>query len=57
MKMIRRKWTKKFKKIDDWNHHTEDKREGQTKANGRVAHKNQKKERGSPSHGRKLSHP
>jgi hypothetical protein len=34
---------KKFKKIDDRNHHIEDKREGQTKANGCVAHMNQKK--------------
>jgi hypothetical protein len=40
------------------NHHTEDQKEGQRKPKKRAAHRNQRRERVSPSSsGRKLSHP
>jgi hypothetical protein len=46
-------------KADGWNHHMEDKREGQRKAKTCAARKNQRRERPSPSCGcgRKLSPP
>jgi len=44
-------------KIDDGNHHTKDKREDQKKAKRHAACSNQRRERASPSCGRKLSHP
>jgi len=41
-------------KTDGWNHYTEDKRGGQRNAKRRAAHKkNQRRERASPSCGRK----
>jgi hypothetical protein len=49
--------TKNPIKINGWNHHMKDKREGQRKANKHTTHINQKRERASPSRGRKLSHP
>jgi len=50
--------SKKFKeKTDGQNHHMEDKREGQRKAKRHTTCRNQRRERASPSRGRKLSHP
>ncbi len=47
-----------IKKPNGWNHHVEDKREEcQRKAKRCATCKNQRRERASPSHGRKLSHP
>jgi hypothetical protein len=45
-------------KTDDWNHHMEDKREDPKNVKRRAAMcRNQRRERGRPSCGRKLSHP
>jgi hypothetical protein len=49
--------TKSPIKIDGRNHHMKDKREGQRKANKHTTHINQKREKASPSRGRKLFHP
>jgi len=58
------KWTyvvQKQKKdpieIDGWNHYTGDKREGHKLAKICMTYRNQRRERPSPSRGRKLFHP
>ncbi len=53
-------WSKNSIKIDGQNHHMEDKkekREREGKVKRCATHKNQRKERASPSQDRKLSHP
>jgi hypothetical protein len=52
-----KEFTKSPIKIDGWNHHTKDRKEGQRKANKCTTRRNQRRERASPSYGRKLSHP
>jgi hypothetical protein len=47
--------TKNPLKTNGWNHHMEDKKEGQRKVEKTC--KNQRRERASPFHGKKLSHP
>jgi hypothetical protein len=49
--------TKNPIKISGQNHHGKDKKEGQRKAKIRTTKRNQRREKVSPSHGRKLSHP
>jgi hypothetical protein len=51
------KGAKKPIKTNGKNHHTKNKKEGQRRAKRHVGHKNQKRERSSPSCGKKLSHP
>jgi hypothetical protein len=49
--------SKNLIKINGQNHHVEDKKEGQRKAKKCTTHINQRKERTSPYHGKKLSPP
>jgi hypothetical protein len=49
--------TKNPIRINSDNHHTEDKKEGQRKAKRNTTHKNQRRERASPSCGKKLFNP
>jgi hypothetical protein len=51
------KGAKKPIKTNGQNHHTENRKEGQRRAKRHATHKNQRRERFSPSCGKKLSHP
>jgi len=44
-------------KTNGGNHHIEDQREGQKEVKRCIAQRNQRRERASSSHGRKLFHP
>jgi len=57
MKMIKRQWTKNSKKLMIGTFKQKTKGKAEERPNGHVARKNQKREIGNPSHGRKLSHP
>ncbi len=52
-----KEFTKNPIKTNGWNHHIKDKKEGQRKANKCTTRRNQRREKVSPSYGKKLSHP
>jgi len=55
--LIKNRWLEPSQETDGWNHHMKDEREGRRQAQRHAAYKNQRRERASPFHGRKLSHP